>query len=78
MPNHPRELAGLDGVVLRSVFSGRVVLRRLRRHDGVAEACEQRARMAVDDPEALVQGVLMHMGVGLMAMPHVMHYLEGG
>lgn len=77
-PSHPRELAALDGVVMRSVFSGRVIQRRLRRRDGVTEACEQRVRMTVDDPEALIRGVLMHMGVGLMAMPHVMQYLETG
>lgn len=63
---------------MRSVFSGRVIQRVLRNKRGESQPCEQRACLTVNDPEAVVKGVLMHMGIGLMAMPHVVQYLESG
>lgn len=39
---------------------------------------EQRVRITVDDPDALVQGVLMHLGIGLMALPNVLRHLDSG
>jgi DNA-binding transcriptional LysR family regulator len=78
VPEQPADLIEHDGVVMRSVFSGRLARRTLRNRAGDSEPCDQRAVMSVDDPEALVQGVLMHMGIGLMAMPHVVAHLEQG
>nr|WP_155712541.1 LysR family transcriptional regulator [Pseudoduganella dura] len=77
-PARPADLIEHEGVVMRSVFSGRVVRRMFRNDAGETQAGEQRAVMTVNDPDALVRGVLMHMGIGLMAMPHVMHHLETG
>jgi DNA-binding transcriptional LysR family regulator len=77
-PIRPADLAGHEGVVMRSVFTGRLAQRTLRNRAGEAQQCEQRACMTVNDPDAVLRGVLMHMGIGLMAMPHVMHYLESG
>jgi len=77
-PRQPADLAQHEGVVMRSAFSGRVVQRLLRNKAGATQPCEQRACITVNDPEAVVKGVLMHMGIGLMAMPHVMQYLESG
>jgi len=74
----PADLADHEGVAMRSVFSGRVIERVLRNKAGDAEAGAQRACLTVNDPEAVVQGVLLHMGIGLMAMPHVLRYLESG
>jgi DNA-binding transcriptional LysR family regulator len=58
--------------------TGRVRQRVLRNRAGIEQPCEQRARMTVNDPDALVQGVLMHMGIGLMALPNVLRHLERG
>lgn len=77
-PRHPSELAECDGVVMRSVLTGRVRQRVLRNAKGEEYACEQRARMTVNDPDAVVQGVLMHMGVGLVALPNALRYLDSG
>jgi len=77
-PRRPADLAEHEGVVMRSIFTGRVVQRTLRNAAGETQLCEQRACMTVNDPDAVVKGVLMHMGIGLVAMPHVMHYLESG
>lgn len=78
LPTRPADLAGHEGVVLRSAFSGRVIGHTLRNAAGDTESCEQRAAITVNDPDAVVKSVLMHMGIGLMAMPHVMQYLESG
>jgi DNA-binding transcriptional LysR family regulator len=77
-PMRPADLAEYEGVLMRSVFTGRLAQRTLRNRAGEAQQCEQRACMTVNDPDAVLRGVLMHMGIGLMAMPHVMHYLENG
>lgn len=77
-PRRPADLAQHEGVAMRSVFSGRVIQRVLRNKTGETQPCEQRACITVNDPEALVKGILMHMGIGLMAMPHVVQYLESG
>ncbi len=74
----PSDLADHEGVAMRSAFSGRVIQRVLRNRAGEAEPCDQRACLTVNDPEAVVKGVLMHMGIGLMAMPHVLQFLENG
>lgn len=78
LPRRPADLAEHEGVVMRSAFSGRIIARTLRNKAGEAQACEQRACITVNDPDAVAKGVLMHMGIGLMAMPHVMQYLESG
>jgi len=77
-PRRPADLAAYEGVVMRSVFSGRIARRVLRNRAGEAQACEQRAVMAVNDPDALVRGVLMHLGIGLLATPDVVNHLESG
>lgn len=78
VPATPADLAGIDGVVMRSVVTGRIRQRVLRNRGGAEQPVEQRARMTVDDPDALVQGVLMHMGIGLMALPNVLRHLDSG
>ena len=74
----PADLADVEGVVMRSVFSGRTVQRVLRNRAGETQLCEQRPCMTVNDPDAVLRGVLMHMGVGLLAMPHILRQLEDG
>lgn len=37
-----------------------------------------RPRMVVNDPEAVCRGVLLGMGVGLIAMPHALLHLDSG
>ena len=77
-PLRPADLAEHEGVMMRSASSGRVVARTLRNNAGETELCEQRACMTVNDPDAVTKGVLMHMGIGLMAMPHALPDLESG
>lgn len=77
-PATPADLRELDSVAMRSVFSGRVIERTLRHVSGRSEVAEPRVRMTVNDPEAVLRGVLMHLGIGLLAMPDVVDRLESG
>lgn len=77
-PRQPADLAAIDGVVMRSAVTGRLRARVLRDRGGREQLCEQRPRMTVNDPDAVVQGVLAHMGIGLMAMPNVVRHLDSG
>lgn len=78
LPATPADLRECESVALRSVFSGRVIERTLRHVSGRSEVAEPRVKMTVDDPEAVLRGVLMHMGIGLLAMPDVVDRLESG
>jgi len=77
-PRQPTDLLQYEGVVMRSSVTGRLRQRVLRNSKGVEQLAEQPVRMSATDPDAVVQGVLMGMGIGLMAMPNVLRYLENG
>lgn len=78
IPASPADLREWDSVAMRSVFSGRIIERTLRHASGRAELAEPRVRMAANDPEAVLCSVLMHMGVGMLAMPDVVDLLDNG
>lgn len=77
-PRSPAELSDLDGVVMRSVQSGRVRVRVMRNAGGAEMAVELKPRMIVNAPDAVSRGVRLGMGVGLLAMPDVLPHLESG
>lgn len=77
-PHNPAELSDFDGVVMRSVQTGRVRPRVMRNAEGAEMAADPRPRMIVNDPDAVCRGVLMGMGIGLIAMPHALPHLESG
>jgi len=77
-PATPADLREFDSVAMRSVFSGRVIERTLQDASGRAELAAPRVLMTVNDPEAVLRGVLMHLGIGLLAMPDVVNRLENG
>lgn len=78
VPATPADLRQYESVAMRSVFSGRVIERTLRHASGQSEVVAPRASMSVNDPEAVLKGVLMHLGIGLLAMPDVVDLLESG
>lgn len=77
-PRQPSDLIGYEGVVMRSSVTGRLRQRTLRNKAGAEQLAEQLPRMSASDPDAVVQGVMMGMGIGLMAMPNVLRQLESG
>jgi DNA-binding transcriptional LysR family regulator len=78
VPVKPADLREWESVAMRSVFSGRVIGRTLRHASGQSGVAEPRVRMTANDPEAVLRGVLMHLGIGLLAMPDVVAHLESG
>lgn len=77
-PQHPSDLAALDGIAMRSAHSGRVRVWRMRNREGLEATLEQKTRIVADDPEALCHIALMGVGVALIAVPYVLRHLESG
>lgn len=77
-PVQPSDLAGLDGILMRSAITGRLRHLTLRDGAGREQAVDLAPRMTLTDPDAVVQMVLLGMGVTLVALPNVLRYLESG
>jgi len=78
LPTVPSDLQGLDGVVMRSTHSGRVLNWTMR------DAGEGRFDLSLNptaimnDPEALCRCVVMGLGVGLVPMERAWPWLQRG
>src|SRR5437016_6195315 len=77
-PADPSGLAAFDGVVMRSMHTGRVRERIMRNAAGDEMAVLQKATIAFDDPEAMCRAALLGLGVTLIAVPHALPHLERG
>lgn len=77
-PEHPDDLAGLDGIAMRSALSGRIRVWKMRNGEGAEATLELKARSVANDPEALCRMALMGLGVALIAVPFVLPHLEKG
>lgn len=75
-PESPSELSDLDGLVMRSAQTGRIRLWVMRNAAGEEMALELKPRMIANDPDAICRGVLMGMGIGVLAMPNALPHLE--
>jgi DNA-binding transcriptional LysR family regulator len=78
LPSDPGGLAALDGIVQRSMRSGRVSARIMRNAAGDEIEATQPATLAFDDPEAMCRAALLGLGVALIALPHALPHLESG
>jgi DNA-binding transcriptional LysR family regulator len=77
-PQHPDDLAALDGIAMRSAHSGRVRVWKMRNREGAEEMLEQKARIVANDPDALCSAALIGLGVAMIAVPFVLPHLQGG
>src|SRR4051794_36195454 len=77
-PTDPSGLAAFDGIVMRSMHTGRVRERIMRNAAGDEMAVLQKATIAFDDPEAMCRAALLGLGVTLIAVPHALPHLERG
>jgi len=77
-PADPSGLAAFDGVVMRSMHTGRVRERIMRNAAGDEMAVPQKTTIAFDDPEAMCRAALLGLGVTLIAVPHALPHLENG
>src|SRR5260221_2729491 len=75
-PEHPDDLAALDVIAMRSAYSGRVRVWKMRNHEGVEATLEQKARIVASDREAICRIALMGLGVALIAGPFVLPHFE--
>jgi DNA-binding transcriptional LysR family regulator len=77
-PADPSGLAALDGIVMRSLATGRVSERTMRNAAGDELAVPLKTTIAFDDPEAMCRAALLGLGVTLIAVPHALPHLERG
>ena len=77
-PRTPADLAGLDGVMMRSPQTRRVRGLNMRNRKGAEMEAGLRPAMLVNDPDAICAAALMGMGVALLALADVVEHLERG
>jgi DNA-binding transcriptional LysR family regulator len=78
LPSDPSGLAAFDGIVMRSIHTGRITERMMRNAAGDEREVPQQASLAFDDPEAMCRAALLGLGVTLIAVPHALPHLETG
>ncbi|NGZ85907.1 LysR family transcriptional regulator [Duganella aceris] len=77
-PRTPADLAGLDGIVMRSPQTRRLRVANLRDRKGVEMEAALRPALLVNDPDAICAAALMGMGVALLALADVVEHIERG
>lgn len=77
-PADPSGLIELDGVVMRSLTSGRIRTWNMRNAQGDEAAAVMRESIVVNDPAALRESARLGLGVALLAVPDVLPWLESG
>lgn len=77
-PAVPSGLIELDGVVMRSLTSGRIRTWNMRNAQGDEVAAVMREAVVVNDPAALRESARLGLGVAMLAVPDVLPWLESG
>lgn len=77
-PGDPAGLVELEGIVMRSLQSGRVRHWTMRDAVGNESAATLREDIVVNDPAAMREAARLGLGVALLAMPDVLPELESG
>ncbi len=77
-PADPAGLASLDGIVMRSIGTGRVRRWTMRDAHGTEMAAELPESIVFNDPAAMVRAALLGLGVTLVAVPDALEHLESG
>lgn len=77
-PTHPLDLIELDGIVMRSLTSGRIRTWNMRNAQGDEAAAGMRQTVVVNDPAALREAARLGLGIALLAVPDVLPWLESG
>lgn len=77
-PTDPGDLAGLDGIVMRSGRTGRVHHRTMRNTVGGEMLARLGETMMVNDPAAIREAAILGLGVALLAVSDVLSSIERG
>lgn len=77
-PRQPQDLTRHQGLVRRSLATGRLLPWALKHSDGQELVAGVRPVMVLDDPEAMARAAAAGMGIALLPMPHALPFLESG
>lgn len=77
-PADPSGLGELDGIVMRSLSSGRIRTWSMRNAQGDEAVAVIRDTIVVNDPAALRESARLGLGVTLVSVPDVLPWLESG
>jgi DNA-binding transcriptional LysR family regulator len=77
-PCDPSDLAALDGILMRSLRSGRIHHRTMRDATAREVFAPLRERIVVNEPAAMREAALLGLGVAMLAVPDVLAALEEG
>lgn len=78
VPKVLADISAWDAIVRRSSNTGRIQPWQLRNKNNEQEMVEPKARVILNDPEAICNAALMDVGIALVPMPHVLNYLQDG
>lgn len=77
-PAEPADLSSLDGIVMRSLQTGRIRRWTMRDAAGREMPAVLKDTVIVNDPAAMREAALLGLGVTMLAMPDVLPALEAG
>ncbi|WP_027685547.1 LysR family transcriptional regulator [Rhizobium leguminosarum] len=77
-PHDPSGLHELDGIVMRSMRTGRIHQRQMRNLAGDEQPAALKETIVVNDPAAMRSAALLGLGVAMIAKADALAYLESG
>jgi DNA-binding transcriptional LysR family regulator len=77
-PPDPAALSGFDGIVMRSLRTGRIRHWTMRDSSGSEMPAPVKESVVVNDPAAMREAAVLGLGVAMIAMPDVLPQLESG
>jgi DNA-binding transcriptional LysR family regulator len=77
-PADPSGLIAHEGIVMRSLVSGRIRTWSMRNAQGEDMAAVMRETVVVNDPAAVRESARLGLGIALLAVPDVLPWLESG
>lgn len=78
MPKILADISAWDAIVRRSSNTGRIQSWQLRNKINEQAMVEPKARVILNDPEAICNAALMGVGIALVPMPHALNHLQDG
>jgi len=78
LPTDPSGLSGMDGIVMRSLSSGRIRTWTMRNVQGDEAVAAMREVIVVNDPMAMRETARLGLGVAMLAVPDVLPWLDSG
>jgi len=74
----PQELSSMEGIVMRSLQTGRIRRWTMRNAAGQEDLANVSESIVVNDPAAMREAAVLGLGVAMLAMPDVLPAIEAG